>query len=447
MSSCYIPLLLTFLCVFGLLGNTLAVKQKVFYGEAELVHQLLANNSQWTYVQQNADGYYANFIEMDSILTPDDLAGFFKLFQNKSVYFESDADPDHQPLEKDRTAIEVLHSVGWNIIYTSQNYGWTVERDQILGFYNLTERVPRRPDFVQLGPWTISGNITNDPGTGPYSNAQYRAWINQSNGVSTDGPMGFWQVDFQQMREGSYSVVQYAHSIGRPAAVMLCPYGAGIPTYNSVRDFLSVGISAVHGHEDNDADPDTWIIFEYADNSIQAVPEQVNGYPANTTTGMAYYVLKHRDGEPETLDLYMHEGKIGQYTFRKQPVTTDIILNSNVPIGTTFNYTLHVADYSSWLDYAACIRVFVSDGKQDGWNVQYSLNGVDITSAVTNIDGFVFVRENRIQPDSVHNIIVSVTQTFRVSEIMTLIIQLAPHRGSDIVDSLQIKIPPATSAD
>jgi len=325
----------------------LAAKQKVYYGEAELVHQLLTNTSQWTYVQENADGFYVNFIEMYAILSPDELLGFFQLFKNKSAYFESDADPDHQPLERDKTAIEILHRVGWNISYTSQNYGWTVERDEILGYYNLTEHVPRRPDFVQLGPWTLSGNISNDPGTGPYPNAQYRAWINQSNGVSTDGPLGFWSIDFQQMREGSYSTVQYAHSIGRPAAVMLCPYGAGVKTYNSTRDFVTVGISAIQGHEDNNADPDIWIIFEYAAGSIPAVSEQVNGYPANSTTGMAYYALKHRDGEAETLDLYMHEGNIGQFLYVKQSMMADMILNSNVPVRTILNYTLHVADYSS----------------------------------------------------------------------------------------------------
>ena len=375
---------------------------------------------------------------MNVILTTDDLIGFFKLFANKSVYFESDADPQHQPLEKDKAAIVALHNVGWNITHTSQNYGWTVERDEILGYYNLTEHVLRRSDYVQLGPWTLSGNISNDPGTGPYPNAQYRAWINQSDGVSTDGPMGFWQIDFQQMREGSYSVVQYAHSIGKPAAVMLCPYSAGVVTYNSTRDFLTVGIFAIQGHEDHDADPDIWIIFEYADNVIPAVPEQVNGYPANSTTGMAFYALKHRDGEAKTLDLYVKEGKIGQFSYVKQSTTADLVLNSDVPVGTTFNYTFQVADYSPWLDYAACIRVLVLSGRQDGWRIQYSIGGVDITAPMNSVDGFVFVRDNRVRPNSIQSINVSFTRTFAVNDSMTLIIELAPHRGSAVVDSLQI---------
>jgi hypothetical protein len=280
--------------------------------------------------------------------------------------------------------------------------------------------------------------ISNDPGAGPFTNAQHRAWINQSNGVSPDGPLGFWSIDHQQMREGSYSTVQYAHSIDRPAEVMLCPYGVGVKTYNSTRDFVTVGISAIQGHEDNNADPDIWIIFEYADGSIPAVPEQVNGYPANSTTGMAYYALKHRDGEAGTLDLYMHEGNIGQFTYVKQSMMLDMILNSNVSVGTILNNTLHVADYSSWLDYAACIRVLISAGQQDGWNIQYSIGEVGITAAMTSTDGFVFIRENRVRPNSVQSISVSFTRTSAMRQRMTLTIQLVPHRGSSVVDSLRI---------
>jgi hypothetical protein len=431
-------LLLALLCVAAQTGKSLSAKQGIYYGQAHLLDQLLVNTSQWSYVQQNADGYYLSFGQLTDDMIHYYLPKFFQLFQNKSVYFESDAKPDHQPLERDKTDIVLLHNLGWTIVYTSQNYGWTVERDQILGYYNLTEHVPRRPDFVQLGPWLLSGNISNDPGIGPFSNAQYRAWINQSNGVSTDGPMGFWSIDYHNVCEGSYSTVQYAHRIGRPAAVMICPYAAGIVTYNSTRDYLTVGISAIQGHEDNDADPDTWIFFEYGDDSIPPVPEQLNGYPANSTTGMAYYALKHRDGEPQTLDLYMDEGKIGQFAYVKQSTTADMILKSNVPVETVLNYTLHVADYSPWLDYAACIRVLVSGGQQDGWNIRYSLKEVDITTAMTSIDGFVFNRENRVQPNSVQNIIISFTRTFAVHQNMTLTIQLAPHRGSDVVDSLQI---------
>ena len=438
MYSSYTHHLFIILCIAASLSTVCSKKQKIYYGQCEFTHELLANISQWSYVQENVDGFYVNFIGIDVILSSDDLLAFFKLFANKSVYYESDSDPSHQPLEKDIAAIEKFHAADWNITYTSQNYGWTRERDQILGYYNLTEHVHRRPDFVQLGPWTLSGNISNDPGTGPYPNAQYRAWINQSDGVSTDGPLGYWQIDFQKMREGSYSVVQYAHSIGKSAAVMLCPYGAGVNTYNSTRDFVNLGISAIQEHEDNNADPDIWIIFEYADYVIRPVPEQMNGFPANSTTGMAYYALKHRDGEPKTLDLYVKEGGIGWQVYTSQSTHLNLILNPHTPAGTMLNYTLNVANYSPWLDYAACIRAVSRVGDQHGWNIQYSIGQIDISAQIISPEGFIFVREYRLLPNTVLSINVSFSRTFTVNPALGLIILLAPHRGSTVVDSLQI---------
>lgn len=422
-----------------LFDTSRTAKQKIYYGELDLFHQLLNYTSQWTYVQQNVDGFYVNFLQLLVNMKPDDLRQFSKIFRNTLLYYESDADPKHQALDTDKAEIMIFHNASWNISYTSQNYGWTVERDQILAYYNLTEPVSRRPDFVQIGPWAISGNILNDPGTGPYSNAQFRAWINQSDGVSTDGPMGLWQINFQQMREGSYSLVQYARRLGRTSAIMICPYGAGVSSYDSIRDFLTVGISAMQEHEDNDADPDIWMIYEYGDSVIPAVPEQVNGRPANTTSGMAYYALKHRDGEPETLDLYMHQNNIGQYRYKIQSTELDLIVS--LPIDAlAVNHTVHIADYSEWLDYAACIRAFNSSNIENGWKIQYLIDDIDITTAITSHDGFIFVRDYRIRPKTVQSILISITSTstMSVNGNTTLTIELAPHRGSAIVDSLQI---------
>jgi hypothetical protein len=161
---------------------------------------------------------------------------------------------------------------------------------------------------------------------------------------------------------------------------------------------------------------------------------------------MAFYALKHRDGEPETLDLYVEDGKIGQYVYVKQSTTADVILNSSIPVGTTLNYTLRVADYSLWLDYAACIQVLISAGQQDGWDIRYSIGEVDITATMNSADGFVFVGENRVQPNSVQSISVSFTRTLSVYHPLTLTIQLAPHRGSAVVDSLQIMAESTSSA-
>jgi hypothetical protein len=44
--------------------------------------------------------------------------------------------------------------------------------------------------------------------------------------------------------------------------------------------------------ESQHASPDVWSVFEYA-TDIPAVPEQVDGQPVSTTSGIAYWLIQH----------------------------------------------------------------------------------------------------------------------------------------------------------
>jgi hypothetical protein len=80
MVSCSIRPLFILFYVTAFIDINLAVKQKIYYGEADLIHQLLNYTAQWTYVQENADGFYVSFGQLIVNLSPADLLGFFKLF-------------------------------------------------------------------------------------------------------------------------------------------------------------------------------------------------------------------------------------------------------------------------------------------------------------------------------------------------------------------------------
>ncbi len=80
MLSCPTCLLLRLFCVVALLEKSLALKQKIYYGEADLIDQLLNDTSQWTYVQENVDGFYVSFGQLIVNLSIAKLLGFFKLF-------------------------------------------------------------------------------------------------------------------------------------------------------------------------------------------------------------------------------------------------------------------------------------------------------------------------------------------------------------------------------
>lgn len=405
---------------------------EVYLGSSSDRDEQSDNPDQWSYVRQNADGFYANFINMwdYNLLTLKDLA---QAFSNKHAYYESDN--KQNTIEKDQDAIIELQEAGFIVPYTSLNYGWSAEHQNNLKTYNLLSGQKSRLCLTQSGPWCCGGDIKSEGANGDFTNAAYRSWIKQSDGMSTDGPLGYWLVDQGQMQEGSYSLVKYAHSLGKKAAVMVCPYGANISSYNT-NQFLSVGESCVRAHEDNDAEPDIWIDYEYA-TTFKSIPESKNGAPANTVTGMAYYLLKHIKGDPGTLDLYATSGSTtagkNQFSANVSKTNQKLVLKASAPVGTTCHVSLNAADTSSWLDYAAVLK---ASGTVSGWNISFKIGGQDISGSVEG-KGFEFYKGNRLNPKTTRTVDVTFTRTAGTGA-MTMNLQLLPHFTSAASDTMQI---------
>ena len=416
--------------------------QQVYVGIADQWDEMNARPDQWVYVRQNADGFYVNFIEMrwaakgkmgHSLETLNQTAS---LFTHKNAYFESDYHSDGQNEADDDLDIDMLQKAGFKVPYTSLNSGWDALRYRNLKTYHLLPNQKPRFSFVQDGPWTINGDIKGNVSTGGLSpNAEYRRQIDGADGVTTDGPLGFWfhdpGVGFNKMQSGSFSMVNYAHAEGKPAVVMLCPYGAGISDYDAKSMYLSTGEDCVRRHEDADAEPQVWDVFEYA-TTIGAVPEQVNGAPAqNSTTAMAYYLIKHIKGDPATL--HLTAGKCAH----------TVSLKSGVPVGTVYHYALNIADTSSWLDYAAVLK-----GKRVGssgmWDVHYKLKGREITPQVLG-PGFKFYRQDRINPatTTVVDLYLTRTSSHGPSDLR-LTTELLPHRGQPVMNQVSLVAPSST---
>ena len=184
----------------------------------------------------------------------------------------------------DQRSLFILQIAGFAVPYTSLNYGWSRERSNNLKTFALPAGQPKRLCVVQEGPWTLGGDISRDT----EANYAKRSYIDQDDGDSTDGVMGFWQADLKGMRTASYSMVKYAHARGKRSLVMVTPYAAKIPTYDPDKDFLATAQECVRQHENAGASPDYWSVFEYATH-FPLVPEaDSDGQPANTLTGIAY---------------------------------------------------------------------------------------------------------------------------------------------------------------
>lgn len=414
-----------------------AQRVEVYVGVADNHMDQIKNPDQWTYVRQNADGFYINFIELDSMYSQSTLDSYGTLFTHKNAFIESDM---NSSTEKEQGYVDRLHQAGFTIPYTSLNYGWDKQRQDNLKTYALKEGQKPRLCFVQDGTWNIGGNIfENKAYNGVFTNSSFRSWVRQADGTSTDGPLGFWLVDQGGMKSASYSMVKFAHSLGKKAVLMLCPYGAGAAGYTPAM-YLNVGINCVREHEDNDADPDIWDVFEYA-TSIDAVPEQKDGAPYNSTTGMAYYLIKHIKGDANTLDLYATDdtGKTtGQGGFQKSVTASQkATFKASVPSGTVYHYTLSAANLSSWCDYAAVLKA-TSTISAKAWSVKFKLAGKDITRDVLN-GGFKFYKDNRLNPLSTQTVDLYITRTAaKGTGKLVINLELSPHNGSDTVDSLQI---------
>ena len=415
-----------------------AKRTEVYVGVADNYMDQINVSIKWSYVRENADGFYINFIELDSMYKQSTLNAYGKLFTNKNVLIESDM---NSSLEKEQGYINKLHTAGFTIPYTSINYGWDIGRRDNLKNYELKEGQEPRLCFVQQGPWVIGGSILGDKGPAkPYSNAEYRSWTTQGDGMSTDGPMGLWFSDQGQMKSGSYSMVKYAHSLGKKALVMICPYGADVKSYTP-KMFLSVGITCVQEHEDNDAEPDIWSVFEYA-TSIAAIPEQKDGAPFNSTTGMAYYLIKHIKGDPNTLDLFTADdsGAItGQGIFDPSVESTSqkATFDQSAPAGTVFHYAINTANLSAWCDYTSVLKA-TPTGSTAAWTLQFKLADTDITNNVLT-SGFKFYQVNRLNPMTTKTVDLYITRTAASGDSnYTLNLELLPHNGSDTMDSLQI---------
>ena len=297
----------------SLSAGSSAVAQEVYVGVADGMEVPVQHPDQWTYVQRNASGYYVNFVTLNRVirgvngLSPADLQQYCQLIASHAAFLESDIRTplpgatgtggggahDGVSPEQERQYISMLHQAGCRVAYTSLNYGWSRERAANLTQFEPTPQEGRRLNFVQAAPWVVNGDVEG-------SSAERRAGYNertrrsilQSDGVSTDGPLGFWGSDSGKIKEGSISLVRYAHAHHRKAMVMLSPYGAGQAGYDAKTDFLPQAKQAVHDLEAAQAVPDIYVVFEYA-TAIASVPESRDGQPANTTMGVAYWLLHH----------------------------------------------------------------------------------------------------------------------------------------------------------
>lgn len=359
-----------------------AQAQQVWVGSGNGWDAMIAHPDQWRFVRSHANGFYANFIQLLHA-TPQRCAQISALFTHKDAYFESDSRytglggfPDGGQFSRALQSQELFDLLkgGFIVPYSSLNYG--VDDAKLADLRSLGLPAGQsRPCFAQSGPWTFGGDLQSPAAT------QIRKNIASADGASTDGPMSLWQANQGKMQQGSFEIVQYAHSLHKTAAVMVAPYNL-----QPLSQWLGVAQQCVRQHEDAGAIPDIWIVFEYA-TSTPTLPESVNGRPADTITGMADWLITHVT-DP-------------QHWARIVPPASATM---DVPAGQDKSHvlTFTVRNKSTWMDLCPSLFAKIND-PHHLWRVRFHVNGQDVTHQIMQ-EGLPFVGPLRLWPGRAHTV-------------------------------------------
>lgn len=417
----------------------------VYFSISDPWEDLAAQPAQWTFVQKHADGFYFNFLMMDrafrnthgvSAATVTQMCG---LMATHSAYYESDIRPGVGPTpEREQQYIDMLHQGGCKLLFTSFNYGWTAARAQNLTQFALTPDEGKRLSFVQLGPWLLNGDISGPSlKSRPGYNEQLRQEILAADGLSTDGPLGYWAADFGHYHSASLSLVRFAHQNGKKALLEISPYGGGEAVYDAPRDLLAEAEAMVRFHESQRAIPDIWIVSQYNSRNVPPLPEQLDGKPAVTMSGVAYWLLHH-----------IHDPNRWAHLELAPP--------AGASVGAL---QIDLVNDSTWLDLAPLLRLSVRGAGADV-RVALTLDGRDVTAEAAGPAGLALTDILELMPGSKRRLAIEVTKSgapVSVSGTLTAIeksasqqpgieLSFAPNPGvaNEIHQRLFISLPPGS---
>ncbi len=382
---------------------------KVYIGIADKWHIAASSDSynQWSYVRNNAAGFYTNFIVMwrnsyqnteDPQTSCNDMRKafskngcFFETSMEKSVNSSANGGNDETT---DKKYIDLLTTAGFNVDVTSLNYGVDTQRIKTLKTYNGT-----RSCLTLVGPWTIGGDIQSDAATG---NKKDRANIAITDGMETDGPLGFWYSNSNGMREGSYSLVKYVEKNNQISAVMLAPYDAGVSGYNQSNDFLTESKQCVLNHEDNSASPDIWTIWTYGAHGDEPVfPESVvnaagQTEAANTLIGVGYWVIKHLNNLPKLEIAATGTGNNGTTVKATDATTTEVSISKGSDGSAQYSLPVTLSnDEDPQIEISPVIHATIDQGSKD-WTIGFSVAGKDVTDNIVYKGGLNCINTLRI---------------------------------------------------
>jgi hypothetical protein len=308
--------------------------------------------------------------------------------------------------------------------------------DQYREFVRATKAKLAAPSFLMTAAFQIDGDILNRSLTWnspAWAYMQKDILVPGSGGSGLDAPLDNYLIGPERRRQAVWEMTLWTQRHSLKFIYLASP-----GSYNAT-NFITKLRETVASLEDHDAEPDIYGIETYT-RGFQIVPEtNPDGSAAGTITGGAYYLLKHRDGDPGTLHLYAVDDR-GSIAANgpKDTASTSHVVSVKSKTAFPIHYRLYLSNTSSWLDYAPVLQAKF-EGDRD-WSLMVKSGNADITSEVLGA-GHLFYQKARLNPNTkqyVDLILTRKSSHARVYQIR-LAFNLMPHTGSPAMDTLQFR--------
>ena len=372
---------------------------EVYPGSAFKLAQML-DRSQWPYVAAHADAFYYHPVGFRE-LSDAQKRLLVDSFKTRNAIVEGDMKSGNAA--GDVASLNTLLALGLKptaaidneVPPDPANWALRIANNKRLGASTLLMLAPHV--FYRVG-WSdpkedYARVLINTPGC---------------TGSGVDAPTYLflhWGASYQQ---AIFDQRNYTAAHGKKFMYVLSPN-------NSNANFLPDSEQVVRLLEDNNAEPDSYAVELYGKRPIELTPESVAGTgldrpAASSILGVAYYLLKHRDGIPGTLSLRVTAAS---------PLAATVLL----------------ANSSPWLDYAPVLKATVSNQSQ-GWRVRFFVGQQDITDTVRG-DGFLFYKTQRLLPGTRQSVQIRLQRGPGASARKPVVtLTLLPHDGSAPISTL-----------
>ena len=388
---------------------------KVYYGAPDRFNETsdVSLFPLWKYTREHVTGLYISFVDawkqkyQSGGRTQSQIASeLSEAFPKKSLLWEGsmenqvNGDPNGRTDNAFETEVfNYYKNAGFSIDYGAINYMSNTENGTV-GINDTRNSIADCKAKIQhyydegvgkvlylCGPWTAGGDL--------YNSNDARVMASWTDGIMSDGPIGYWVGDVGNFRRNSRDIVRYSREHNLTSALMIAPFSvdntAGYSPYNG--GFLKVARQYVFDQEDNNCMPDLWTLWNYGGEDVKLLnqfPESkiVDGaaQPQNTFSGIAYWLLYHLNECPVA---------------RPDDVPDGVTLHGNrnfsakVAKGETLTLKLKLQSPNKWIELAPVLNAIVMKNSEQ-WQFAFTLNGKDITDAMTKDGGFNCIGNYRI---------------------------------------------------